>query len=87
MDETVASLNRDVFTGRAGANALKPIFNEQEIKAGFEIVGALQRETGTFLNNRAREATAARLALEQELARPEGERDPARLAALQRYSP
>ncbi|QPR28181.1 DUF637 domain-containing protein [Edwardsiella hoshinae] len=83
VDETVASLNRDVFTGRAGANALKPIFNEQEIKAGFEIVGALQRETGTFLNNRAREATAARLALEQELARPEGERDPARLAALQ----
>lgn len=83
VDERMAELNRDVFTGQDGANTLKPIFNEQEIKAGFEMVGALQRETGTFLNNRAKEATAATLALEQELAKPEGERDPARLAALQ----
>ncbi|MGN3332866.1 hemagglutinin repeat-containing protein [Pseudomonas aeruginosa] len=83
VDERIASLNRDVFTGRDGANALKPIFNEQEIKAGFEIVGALQRETGTFLNNRAKEATDAQRALEQELAKPESQRDPARLAALQ----
>ena len=82
VDERIASLNLDVFTGQDGANALKPIFNEQEIKAGFEIVGALQRETGTFLNNRAKEATDAQRALEQEFAKPEGERDPARLAAL-----
>ncbi|HCE6865205.1 TPA: hemagglutinin repeat-containing protein [Pseudomonas aeruginosa] len=83
VDERIASLNRDVFTGRDGANALKPIFNEQEIKAGFEIVGALQRETGTFLNNRAKEATDAQRALEQELAKPESQRDPALLADLQ----
>lgn len=58
VDERIASLNRDVFTGQDGANALKPIFNEQEIKAGFEIVGALNRETGTLLNNMAKKADA-----------------------------
>ncbi|MFY3964928.1 hemagglutinin repeat-containing protein, partial [Achromobacter ruhlandii] len=56
VDETMAGLNRDVFTGQDGANALKPIFNEQEIRAGFEIVGALTRETGTLLNNMAKKA-------------------------------
>ena len=53
--QTVASINRNVSTERDSSNALKPIFNEQEIKAGFEIVGAFQRETGAFLNNRAKE--------------------------------
>ena len=48
-------MNREVTTEHDGANALKPIFNEKEIQAGFEIVGALQRETGTFLANRAKE--------------------------------
>jgi len=81
--ERIASLNRDVHTGQDGANALKPIFNEQEIKAGFEIVAALQRETGTFLNNRAKEAAAAQQALDQERAKPEAERDPAHLTALE----
>ena len=52
---TVASLNRDTANA---ANVLKPIFDEQEIKAGFAIVGALARETGTFLNSRAKEADA-----------------------------
>ncbi|CAB3848549.1 hemagglutinin repeat-containing protein [Achromobacter ruhlandii] len=56
FDEMMAGLNRDVFTGQEGANALKPIFNEQEIRAGFEIVGALTRETGTLLNNMAKKA-------------------------------
>jgi len=81
--ERITSLNRDVHTGQDGANALKPIFNEQEIKAGFEIVAALQRETGTFLNNRAKEAVAAQQALDQERAKPEAERNPALLAALE----
>ncbi len=55
---TIANLNRDVSSDKDSSNALKPIFNEQEIKAGFEIVGALARETGTFLDNRAKEADA-----------------------------
>jgi len=55
---TVARLNRDVATGKDTSNALKPIFNEQEIKAGFEIVGAFANQVGTFLNNRTKEADA-----------------------------
>lgn len=58
VDEMMDGLNRDVFTGQDGANALKPIFNEREIRAGFEIVGALTRETGTLLNNMAKKADA-----------------------------
>ncbi|GAB3626724.1 hemagglutinin-related protein [Pandoraea terrae] len=34
------------------------IFNEEEIRAGFEIVEPLQREVGVFVNHRAREAGA-----------------------------
>ncbi|HAF2412847.1 TPA: filamentous hemagglutinin N-terminal domain-containing protein [Salmonella enterica] len=56
VDEMMAELNRDVFTGQDGSNALRPIFNEREIRAGFEIVGALTRETGTLLNNMAKKA-------------------------------
>lgn len=55
---TVASLNRDVATGKDTSNALKPIFNEPEIKAGFEIVGAFSNQVGTFLNSRDKEADA-----------------------------
>nr|CUV15759.1 conserved protein of unknown function [Ralstonia solanacearum] len=54
-EQTVASVNRNVSTERDSSNALKPIFNEKEIQAGFEIVGALQREAGTFLSNRAKD--------------------------------
>ncbi|WP_116347375.1 hemagglutinin repeat-containing protein [Cupriavidus taiwanensis] len=59
--DTVAGLNRD--TTNTG-NSLSPIFDEKKIKAGFEIVGALQREAGVFLNNRANEAEAAKVAAE-----------------------
>jgi hypothetical protein len=51
-------INRDVATGRDAANALRPISNEQEIQAGFEIVGALANQVGTLLVNRARESDA-----------------------------
>jgi len=82
IDEALAGLNRDVSSEVDGTNALKPIFDEKEIKAGFEIVGALQRETGAFLNNRAKEATAAQQELANELKKPEAERDPARISQL-----
>ncbi|AAF84995.1 hemagglutinin-like secreted protein [Xylella fastidiosa 9a5c] len=54
--ETIATLNRDLLTDTATSNALTPIFDEQRINAGFDIVSGLQRETGTFINNRAAEA-------------------------------
>jgi len=48
---TIASINSNVSTDKDGSNALKPIFNESEIRAGFEIVGAFSKEAGTFLTN------------------------------------
>lgn len=53
---TVATLNRDVTTGRDTSGALKPIFNEQEIQAGFAISGAFAREAGNFLALRSKDA-------------------------------
>ncbi|WP_443115240.1 hemagglutinin repeat-containing protein [Herbaspirillum seropedicae] len=57
-EEMIASINRDVSSERDGTNALKPIFNEQEVQAGFAIVSAMSREMGTFLNNRAADIDA-----------------------------
>lgn len=68
---TLASLNRDVTTEHDGTNALEPIFDEREIQAGFEIVGGLQREVGTFLAHRAQEAEAAKRAANDATLAPE----------------
>jgi filamentous hemagglutinin len=81
-EETLASLNRDITSEHDGTHALKSIFNEQEIRAGFEIVGALQREAGTFLANRAKASSEAQQALEQEQAKPVGEQDREKVAQL-----
>ncbi|MCA3182177.1 MULTISPECIES: hemagglutinin repeat-containing protein [unclassified Cupriavidus] len=81
-DDALAALNRGVSTEVDGTNALKPIFDENKIKAGFEIAAGLQREMGTFLNNRAKEATAAQQELDRELKKPEAERDSTRMAEL-----
>ena len=81
-EQTLASLDRSVSSDQDNTNALKPIFNEQEIQAGFEIVGALQREVGTFINNRAKETADAQKALKEELAKPESERNPEHITQL-----
>ncbi|WP_054991875.1 hemagglutinin repeat-containing protein, partial [Pseudomonas syringae pv. coryli] len=59
-EQTVASLNRDVSSDRNGSNSLKPIFDEDEVRAGFEIVTAFSNEASTFLANKAREADLKR---------------------------
>ncbi|BBO59910.1 hemagglutinin repeat-containing protein [Mycoavidus sp. B2-EB] len=51
--ETIAGLNRNPAHSHA---ALEPIFNQAKIQASLDIVGALGRETNTFISNRAREA-------------------------------
>ncbi|CAM3889789.1 hemagglutinin repeat-containing protein [Ectopseudomonas alcaliphila] len=68
-EQTIASLNRDVSTDRDTSNALKPIFNEEELRAGFEIAGAFTREVGTFLDNKAKEADAKKRQAEEAEAR------------------
>ena len=73
--QSVEGLKRDVSSEQDGSGKLKPIFDKQKIEAGFEIVGALQREAGTFLNNRAKEADELKQARDKES-------DPARRAEL-----
>jgi len=53
--QAIADVKRDVATGKDGSNALAPVFNKQEIEAGFAVVSALTREVGTFIETRARE--------------------------------
>jgi len=78
-EQTLASLHRD--TGNT-QNSLTPIFNEQEIRAGFEITQTFSQQVGTFLENRAKESTRAQQELQAERAKPEAEQDPARIEAL-----
>ncbi|WP_240619997.1 hemagglutinin repeat-containing protein [Cupriavidus neocaledonicus] len=79
--DTVAGLNRDTTNTE---NSLSPIFDEKKIKAGFEIVGALQREAGVFLNNRANEADAAKQAADAVAKDPNA--TPEQRAALQQQA-
>lgn len=81
-DQTVASVNRNVSTTVDTSGSLAPIFNEKEIKTGFEITGAFIRETNTFLNNRAAESTQAQKALDAEKAKPADQQDQAKIAQL-----
>ncbi len=81
-DQTVASVNRNVSTEVDTSGALKPIFNEKEIKVGFEITGAFISQAGTFLNNRARESTEAQKALDAEKAKLADQQDAAKIAQL-----
>ncbi|MCO1349779.1 hemagglutinin repeat-containing protein (plasmid) [Burkholderia vietnamiensis] len=58
-DETVASVNRD--TSNTGG-ALAPIFDKDKIQAGFDITSQFINQVGTFVDNRMKEADAARKA-------------------------
>ncbi len=58
-EDAIASINRDTSDTEG---ALKPIFNKEKIEAGFEIVGQLVNQVGTFITNRAMEADAGKAA-------------------------
>ncbi|WP_244103319.1 hemagglutinin repeat-containing protein [Burkholderia gladioli] len=58
-DETIASVNRD--TSNTGG-ALAPIFDKDKVQAGFDITSQFINQVGTFVDNRMKEADAARKA-------------------------
>ncbi|WP_084907969.1 hemagglutinin repeat-containing protein [Burkholderia ubonensis] len=58
-DDTVASVNRD--TSNTGG-ALAPIFDKDKVQAGFDITSQFINQVGTFVDNRMKEADAARKA-------------------------
>jgi len=84
--QTVASVNRDVSSDKDGSNSLKPIFDKEEIENRTAIAGAFTRELGTFLENRAKEADAAKAkldaAMDAERSKPIDQRDDALLRSL-----
>ncbi|WP_406851344.1 hemagglutinin repeat-containing protein [Herbaspirillum huttiense] len=85
-EQTVASVNREVSSSKEGSNALKPIFDKEEIENRTAIAGAFTRELGSFLNNRAKEADEAKRKLDEaiadERAKPEEQRNEAKLRSL-----
>ena len=85
-EQTVASVNREVSSSKEGSNALKPIFDKEEIENRTAIAGAFTRELGSFLNNRAKEADEAKRKLDdaiaEERSKPLEQRDEVRLRGL-----
>ncbi|WP_180937520.1 hemagglutinin repeat-containing protein [Herbaspirillum seropedicae] len=85
-EQTVASVNREVSSSKDGSNALKPIFDKEEIENRTAIASAFTRELGGFLNNRAKEADEAKRKLDdaiaEERAKPVEQRDEVRLRSL-----
>ncbi|MEX5618409.1 hypothetical protein ABFV55_27400, partial [Pseudomonas syringae] len=65
------------------SNSLKPIFDEDEVRAGFEIVTAFSNQASTFLANKAREADLKRQqakTLQAEADKIDGQNDAAQMA-------
>ncbi len=63
----MASVNREVSSSKEGSNALKPIFDKEEIENRTAIAAAFTRELGSFLNNRAKEADEAKRKLDDAI--------------------
>ncbi|GGP25034.1 cell surface protein [Silvimonas amylolytica] len=82
-EQTVAETNRDVVTGQDTSGHIDNNFNKDKVQAAFDITSAFQRETGTFLNNKAKDAQAAQDALKKEQDKPLDEQNPFLIAQLQ----
>src|SRR5690606_39233800 len=74
---TLDNLKRDVNSGQDGSNALKPLFDQQEIETAFEITKAFVQESGAFLQRKSAETADAEKKLKEEQEKPEGERNQA----------
>ncbi|MBV6748663.1 hemagglutinin repeat-containing protein, partial [Pseudomonas chlororaphis] len=65
--QAIAAINTDVSSDRDGSNKLKPIFNQQEIQAGFDITAKFVQNVGVYLESRAKEVDRKRADAEAEL--------------------
>ncbi|MBR8302342.1 hemagglutinin repeat-containing protein [Burkholderia dolosa] len=66
--EAVANINRDTSNT---SSALAPIFDKDKIQAGFDITSQFINQVGTFVDNRLKEADAARAAAKNPNLTPE----------------
>jgi filamentous hemagglutinin len=67
-EEAVASISRDT---NSTTNTIAPIFDKDKIEAGFDITSQFINQAGTFVNNRAKEADAAKEAASNPNLTPE----------------
>nr|WP_246356625.1 hemagglutinin repeat-containing protein [Pseudomonas gingeri] len=66
--EAVAAINTDVSSDRDGSNKLKPIFNQEEIQAGFDITAKFVQNVSVYIESKTREADALRQEADKEKA-------------------
>ncbi|MBN3805140.1 filamentous hemagglutinin N-terminal domain-containing protein [Paraburkholderia sp. Ac-20336] len=67
-DEAVANISRDTSDT---LGSIAPIFDKDKIEAGFDITSQFINQVGTFVNNRAKEADAAKAAANDPNLTPE----------------
>ncbi|MGF6573842.1 filamentous hemagglutinin [Paraburkholderia sp. GAS333] len=67
-DEAVAGVSRDTSDT---PGTIAPIFDKEKIEAGFDITSQFVNQVGTFVNNRAKEAEAAKAAANDPTLTPE----------------
>ena len=67
-EEAVAGISRDTSDTQG---TVAPIFDKDKIEAGFDITGQFINQVGTFVNNRAKEADAAKAAANDPNLTPE----------------
>ncbi|GAB2915451.1 hypothetical protein GCM10027093_62610 [Paraburkholderia jirisanensis] len=67
-EEAVAGISRDTTGTQA---TIAPIFDKEKIEAGFDIASQFVNQVGTFVNNRAKEADAAKAAANDPNLTPE----------------
>ena len=79
---TIASLNRDVATGRDTSNAIANNLDVAEIQAGFAVTQAFTQQANTVIATQAAKADQAKTALKAEQEKPKDQQDPAKIAAL-----
>ncbi|WP_253306880.1 hypothetical protein [unidentified bacterial endosymbiont] len=82
-EQAIAAFDASVTSEQDSSNALSNSFNLEEIKAGFQIVEAITREVGTFLDNRAKEQTKTQTDLTEEQGKALEQQNTQKIAALQ----
>ncbi|MGZ8257093.1 MAG: hypothetical protein ACXWTX_04905 [Gallionella sp.] len=79
---SLASLNRDVKTGKDTSGALKNNLDVNEIQTGFAVTQAFVQQANTFVAIQAQKAEQAKTALKAEQAKPTNQQAPTKITSL-----
>jgi filamentous hemagglutinin len=76
-EATVASLNRDVATGKDTSGAIGNNLDVAEVQASLTVTQTFVQQANTYIATKSQQADQASAALKKELAKPEAQRDQA----------